>query len=323
MSITKKFVFPLLCLLLILSAFLTRGVWEQSAVSVMREYVHADARTPMSSYEITARRDLLALVIAYPGHISAIEKSGDGGIRVVMKSGKKILYDDKKTKTYEQKLADPDLQDMMEQIYPLSDTKDLPKGDFDPGRIRSYEFIMEVYGATKEQISSNLTSVSTGQGSCRFNKLNNAAPALKAAFVDVAALVKSNPAVSAFVYPLSGTFNYRVVAGTNRLSMHSFGIAVDLKLNQNDYWRYVSASQGQKRLDAYPRGLVSIFEANGFIWGGKWAHFDLVHYEYRPELIIKAKYQVHSGDLPEPWYGGFPDTKEIEEAVALIDNALK
>ena len=28
---------------------------------------------------------------------------------------------------------------------------------------------------------------------------------------------------------------------------------------------------------------------NGFIWGGKWSEFDLMHFEYRPELILLAR----------------------------------
>jgi hypothetical protein len=30
---------------------------------------------------------------------------------------------------------------------------------------------------------------------------------------------------------------------------------------------------------------VDIFERHGFIWGGKWAHYDTMHFEYRPELL--------------------------------------
>jgi hypothetical protein len=29
---------------------------------------------------------------------------------------------------------------------------------------------------------------------------------------------------------------------------------------------------------------VAVFEREGFIWGGKWYHFDPIHFEYRPEL---------------------------------------
>ena len=39
----------------------------------------------------------------------------------------------------------------------------------------------------------------------------------------------------------------------------------------------------------FPLEIVEIFERHGFIWGGKWYHFDTFHFEYRPELITLAK----------------------------------
>ena len=39
--------------------------------------------------------------------------------------------------------------------------------------------------------------------------------------------------------------------------------------------------------NSYPQEIVDIFEKHGFIWGGKWSHFDLMHFEYRPELLRK------------------------------------
>ncbi|WP_265937085.1 M15 family metallopeptidase [Aliarcobacter butzleri] len=29
-----------------------------------------------------------------------------------------------------------------------------------------------------------------------------------------------------------------------------------------------------------------MFEKYGFIWGGRWYHFDTMHFEYRPELLV-------------------------------------
>jgi peptidoglycan LD-endopeptidase CwlK len=37
-----------------------------------------------------------------------------------------------------------------------------------------------------------------------------------------------------------------------------------------------------------PFEIVSIFEKHGFIWGGKWYHYDTMHFEYRPELFLAA-----------------------------------
>jgi hypothetical protein len=33
-----------------------------------------------------------------------------------------------------------------------------------------------------------------------------------------------------------------------------------------------------------PEGVIRIFETEGFTWGGKWALYDNMHFEYRPEL---------------------------------------
>ena len=35
-----------------------------------------------------------------------------------------------------------------------------------------------------------------------------------------------------------------------------------------------------------PAEIVEIFEKHGFIWGGRWFHYDTMHFEYRPEADI-------------------------------------
>jgi peptidoglycan L-alanyl-D-glutamate endopeptidase CwlK len=32
--------------------------------------------------------------------------------------------------------------------------------------------------------------------------------------------------------------------------------------------------------------IVRIFEKHGFVWGGKWYHYDTMHFEYRPEIVL-------------------------------------
>ena len=65
-------------------------------------------------------------------------------------------------------------------------------------------------------------------------------------------------------------------------------IAVDLNPDKGPYWQW-SKLRPHPLQKTFPSAIVSLFEDNGFIWGGKWEHFDLMHFEYRPELIIKAK----------------------------------
>lgn len=278
----------------------------------------------LTAYDTTMKRDLLSLMMAYPEHITNIDQDIDNKVFVIMKSGKRIIYDDKKSKSYEGKLNNPDLQDMMEQIYPLTDTKNIMPENFDPGRIRVYPLLTEVYGVSKSQIQSNLTSVKFGYQNCMFNKNNKASESLQSVADELAPIMEKHPKIRSFVFPLSGTFNYRLIAGTGRLSPHSFGITIDLARDKKDYWQWVSRKEGQKRLDVYPREIVQIFEKNNFIWGGKWAHFDILHFEYRPELIIKSRYFSNLPSLNSLWYEGAPiEDKNIKKYIDLIDSIIK
>ncbi|WHH60868.1 M15 family metallopeptidase [Petroclostridium sp. X23] len=287
------------------------------------EYI-ASSATQLPNDDVTMKQDVLCLMMAYPEYVVGVEKNDDGNIYVVMKSGRRILYDDKKVKNHAQKLSNPDLQDMLEQRYPLSDSTGIMPVDFDPGRARVYPLLKEVYGGTKEEIQKNLVNVGLAAGSSQFNKNNHAAASLKKVMQELKALMQNNTKISGFVYPMSGTFNYRVIAGTNQLSPHSFGIAIDLARDKRDYWKWASREQGEKRLASYSRELVQIFENNGFIWGGKWGHFDILHFEYRPEFIIKAKYFGTKPDMGKQWYEGVPvENNEVKNYIQAIDKAFE
>ncbi|MBF8982050.1 M15 family metallopeptidase [Lutibacter sp. B2] len=275
-------------------------------------------------YDSTMKRDLLCLMMAYPEYIKNVERKTDGRVYVVMKSGKQILYDDKKVKSFQEKLGNPDLQDMMEQIYPISDIHQLMEKDFDPGRIRVYSLLKEVYGGSKEQIKLNLENVKIGYQNCSFNHNNKAADALQVVMKELVPMTQNMKTTYSFVFPTSGTFNYRLIAGTNRLSPHSFGTAIDLKRANSDYWKWTSREEGNKRLRSYPREIVQIFEKNNFVWGGKWGHFDILHFEYRPEILLKALYFSNKPEIGKLWNDGLTsEDTAIKNYSKLIDKALK
>nr|WP_243122293.1 M15 family metallopeptidase [Clostridium thermarum] len=276
-------------------------------------------------YIRTMKQDLLCLMMAYPEYVKDIE-GGDvnGKVYIIMKSGKKILYDDKRKKNHEEKLSNPDVQDMLEQIYPLTATKKLMAENFDPGRARVYDLLAEVYGGSQSVINKNLTNIKVGYHNCQFNKNNQAAEALRSVMEELIPLCKSNGRIENYVFPFSGSFNYRKIAGTNRLSPHSFGIAIDLARDKRDYWKWVSHKEGEKRLSSYPTELVELFEKNNFIWGGKWWHFDILHFEYRPEIIMKAKYFGKEKEEKVMWHDGAPINEAgVKELIEKIDNKLK
>jgi len=92
-----------------------------------------------------------------------------------------------------------------------------------------------------------------------------------------------------------GGFNWREIAGTRRMSYHSWGLAVDIQpkrlggksiywmweMERNKDWMLVPL---EKRWSP-PDRVIEIFENEGFIWGGKWPFYDNMHFEYRPELL--------------------------------------
>lgn len=276
-------------------------------------------------YICNTKRDLLVLMVTYPECIKDIEKGEDGLIYLVMQNNNKVLYDDKKEKSHEQKFYDSDIQDTLEQIYPLDMITDVMEEGQDPGRIRAYPFLSNMYGCSKEAVQKNITNKSTYYGTMMFNKVNGAADNLEKALNKVSELAKQNTKIYNFISPTSGTFNYRVIQDTGQLSPHAFAIAIDLKSDPADYWKWCNREKGGKRISIYPEEIVKTFEECGFVWGGKWAHFDILHFEYRPEIILKSRYFGNNeGAENKEWYEGCEinqDTEAIIEKInSIIDN---
>jgi hypothetical protein len=67
----------------------------------------------------------------------------------------------------------------------------------------------------------------------------------------------------------AGCYYPRFIAGTTTLSNHSFGLALDLNVPENQ-----RGTVG--RID---RRVVAIFERWGFTWGGTWRYTDPMHFE--------------------------------------------
>jgi hypothetical protein len=310
----KKFSTLILFITLLFNIKYTTIAW---ATNLSLEKVNTDI------YNITMKRDLLCLMIAYPEHIINIEEN-NGYVYLILKSGKKLMYDDKKIKNQEQKLIIPDLQDTLEQIYPLSPIRSIMEKNFDPGRSRCYGLLSEVYGTSKMAIQSNLTKVKVAYKNYEFNKSSNASLSLQSVMSELVPLSEKNKNVRRCLLPCSGTYNYRIISGTSRLSPHAYGIAIDLASDKRDYWKWASKEDGEKRINSYPNELVKIFENNGFVWGGKWSHFDILHFEYRPEIILKARYFTDGVDSNKLWYGCAPlDQIVIKDTIDKIDKIIK
>jgi hypothetical protein len=96
----------------------------------------------------------------------------------------------------------------------------------------------------------------------------------------------------------TSSFNDRPVAGGTSLSMHAYGLAIDLNPVQNPFlegagaMRHVSPDGGDKYLDrkdirpGMAETVVDVFADNGFlIWGGDWHDpIDYQHFQLGREM---------------------------------------
>ena len=237
----------------------------------------------------TPPEEMLRLVAAYPECLVGMK---DANI-LIWKDGTEMLCDDGIVKKdYEDLLNRACLKDQMSMEYPAGWPTKTPLSNQDPGRVRCEAFFRKMYGDSEEQVRTNLTSVVWLENQrLSFSSVNRAATALEKVCEEIRGLPTET---QVYVSHPIGTFNWRTIEGVPRLSMHSFGIAIDFKLPQSKtrYWRdamkkgtdkprYPSEILEDKRLGV----IVSTFEKYGFIWGGKWDHYDTMHFEYRPELF--------------------------------------
>jgi hypothetical protein len=225
------------------------------------------------------------LVAAYPDFLSHVD-----GNALVWRDGTRMVIDDGQgTKSFEQWLAAPDLKDMLIPAYPLARAGTPPARLSDPGRARNAAFFDGMYGdCRKGEVTAMLVDVvwlprKSGQ-KLRVTKVNGVAGRLAVVSRELDALPTS---FDRFLTPSAGAYNCRTVAGTDRVSAHGYGIAIDIAVSASDYWRWTKpdGTGAYSWRNRVPWEIVEIFERHGFIWGGKWYHYDTMHFEYRPELL--------------------------------------
>lgn len=229
------------------------------------------------------------LVAAYPDHLA-----GHDGTVVLWRDGTRMPWDDGKgDKDFETLLASPDIEDQFRFPYPLGRQGLAPPRNVDPGRIRHEPFFRKMYGdCRKGDVTRRLVDIvwlpRRWGKTVKVTSVNGVAERLQAVSHALDALPDR---FLRYLRPLAGTYNCRAIAGTDRLSMHAYGAAIDLNVAHAHYWRWArpDATGAYPYRNAIPWEIVEIFEAHGFIWGGKWHHYDTMHFEYRPELILAGK----------------------------------
>jgi len=202
---------------------------------------------------------------------------------VFFMDGSSLPYDDKKGKTFDQLLENADIEDMFAQKYPAFAPISAPALNDDPGRFRNDAFLKKLYGSSKSEIEKNLVTVNWlpnhGGKKLKFNKNENASAQLQKVSDELDRLPEE---YMKYLKKVDGTYYYRKIAKTERLSAHSYGIAIDLDTHYSRYWQWDKTHTFHNE---FPKEIVDIFEKHGFVWGGRWYHYDTMHFEYRPELF--------------------------------------
>ncbi len=224
------------------------------------------------------------LIKAYPNQSLVYENN-----EIIFSDGSRMIFDDKKVKSFQELLDSPDIEDQFKIKYSKALKKIKPKKNQDPGRIRNTEFFSKIYGNTKAKVEENLEEIywcpKLVNQKIKVTKING----IDKILIKLSNELDQHPEYQAYLKNIAGTFDWRNIAGTNRLSMHSFGMTMDINLEKTNYWQCDCKCQNEDAKLGYknkiPLGLVDIFEKYGFIWGGKWYHYDTMHFEYRPELL--------------------------------------
>ncbi len=229
-----------------------------------------------ATYAAAARQ---ALMQAYPDFIKDVKDN-----TVYFTDGTTMQYDDGKAKDWNTMLDNSDIEDMF--FVPYDSQLTPPPYLYDPGRSRSEALYKKMYGNSATAVSKNLKTVKWFGQNVRFTTVNGAADSL----AKVAAEIAKHPELVKYTKS-SGTFYWRTVRGATRQSAHSYAIAFDIGVSLSYYWRNKASSETARVAyqNKHPRELVEIFERHGFIWGGAWYHYDTMHFEFRPELLIYSR----------------------------------
>jgi len=247
-------------------------------------------------------KNVIVAVALLVGYAQARDKCNDGNAAklvkayaqlskcknntIIWRDGTKMRYDDGKKKSAASTLKNTDIEDMFRDSYKRGPYAN-PKKSYDPGRYRNDKFFRKMYGNSSGAVKRKLKTIrwmpNSGGGKLRVTSVNGVDKALARVSRDLDKLCAKNPKYKKFVTKTAGTFKWRKIAGTSRLSVHSYGAAIDINVKHSAYWRW---NKGAYRYqNKIPKAIVKIFEKHGFIWGGKWYHYDTMHFEYRPELL--------------------------------------
>jgi hypothetical protein len=255
------------------------GLWWRACATAIALLLAASTTSVAASID--------DLVRAYPDALTGFD-----GSNLIWRDGTRMpAGDGRSDKSMEEQLRAGSIVDQMRLVYPANASL-LPAPREDPGRVRNRAFFDRMYGDCKSgQVAPALVHViwlpNTWGHPVSITSINGVDRQLAAVSRELDELPADG---KRYLYPVGGTYACRSIANTGQTSMHAWGAAIDINPAFSDYWLW---RQSRGIVPAYanriPSDIVAVFERHGFIWGGRWAHFDTMHFEYRPELLMSPQ----------------------------------
>ena len=247
---------------------------------------HIDGILPLPAFGSEGKQSFIPnrgvnLMLNYPG-VKAVRDN-----TVFFADGTSLPYDDKKIKSLNGKLVNPDIEDQFAQDYPAFTKIEAPDYFDAPGRFINEPLLKKLYGDGISEVERNLVVVDwlPGHGGKKllFNKNENAAAQLRKVSDELDKLPDN------FIKHLTAiehTYYYdRAIAAADPSITHKYGIAIDFAGGNSNYRLLEKEYRYHKEM---PQRIVEIFEKHGFVWGGRWYHYDTMHFEYRPEMFERV-----------------------------------
>jgi hypothetical protein len=186
-------------------------------------------------------------------------------------------------------LTHASVRDMFRIAYPTGSPLTAPAENFDPGRFRNKAFFDAMYGdCRKGEVTRNLVSVvwlPKHWGTKSKSRASTAWPTACAI----------SPSRSMRCLTRSGRQRGRSPAPMPAAASRMQWPALHACLWRGDrsqprIFQLLALGRGQNSpahpwRNRMPKHIVDAFERHGFIWGGRWYHYDTMHFEYRPELL--------------------------------------
>jgi hypothetical protein len=223
------------------------------------------------------------LIARYPDHLA----DTDGDMLIWTDGARMPIGAREPARPFDEMLRAASIADQLRQDYEPGPLRAPPPRDHSPGRLRNAAFFLRMYGDCRGGAAAlRLRSVTwmpwTAPQALPVTAVNDVATRLERV---IDALEAMPDRIKAYLVPSAGTYACRGVADTGLLSMHAHGAALDIAIRHSDYWAWARPRGEILHRNRVPPEIVEAFEAERFIWGGKWYHYDTMHFEYRPELF--------------------------------------